>query len=312
MSKILVFGHQNPDTDAITSAITYSHLLNQLGEEAEAIALGDLNPETQFALEHFSVQAPRVLKKVAAETDRVALVDHNEFQQSAEDIREVDIHSVVDHHRIANFETASPLAYTARPVGCTQTVIYGLYQVHGVEVTKEIAGLMLSGLISDTLLLKSPTCTEEDRKLSSKLAEIAGIDLEAYGLDMLRAGADVSEKSALEIADGDAKSFEMNGHSVRIGQVNVVDVNDVLKRKDDMLQVMQKETAEKGYDAFFLVVTNILTNDSEGLLVANVDLVEHFEKAFAGEIVDSQIALPGLVSRKKQIVPPLTEAFEEA
>ncbi|AMB94789.1 manganese-dependent inorganic pyrophosphatase [Aerococcus sanguinicola] len=312
MSKILVFGHQNPDTDAITSAITYSHLLNQLGEEAEAIALGDLNPETQFALEHFSVQAPRVLKKVAAETDRVALVDHNEFQQSAEDIREVDIHSVVDHHRIANFETASPLAYTARPVGCTQTVIYGLYQVHGVEVTKEIAGLMLSGLISDTLLLKSPTCTEEDRKLASKLAEIAGIDLEAYGLDMLRAGADVSEKSALEIADGDAKSFEMNGHSVRIGQVNVVDVNDVLKRKDDMLQVMQKETAEKGYDAFFLVVTNILTNDSEGLLVANVDLVEHFEKAFAGEIVDSQIALPGLVSRKKQIVPPLTEAFEEA
>ena len=312
MSKILVFGHQNPDTDAITSAMPYSHLLNQLGEEAEAIALGDLNPETQFALEHFSVQAPRVLKKVAAETDRVALVDHNEFQQSAEDIREVDIHSVVDHHRIANFETASPLAYTARPVGCTQTVIYGLYQVHGVEVTKEIAGLMLSGLISDTLLLKSPTCTEEDRKLASKLAEIAGIDLEAYGLDMLRAGADVSEKSALEIADGDAKSFEMNGHSVRIGQVNVVDVNDVLKRKDDMLQVMQKETAEKGYDAFFLVVTNILTNDSEGLLVANVDLVEHFEKAFAGEIVDSQIALPGLVSRKKQIVPPLTEAFEEA
>ncbi|MDK6232642.1 manganese-dependent inorganic pyrophosphatase [Aerococcus sanguinicola] len=312
MSKILVFGHQNPDTDAITSAITYSHLLNQLGEEAEAIALGDLNPETQFALEHFSVQAPRVVKKVAAETDRVALVDHNEFQQSAEDIREVEIHSVVDHHRIANFETASPLAYTARPVGCTQTVIYGLYQVHGVEVTKEIAGLMLSGLISDTLLLKSPTCTEEDRKLASKLAEIAGINLEDYGLDMLRAGADVSEKSALEIADGDAKSFELNGHSVRIGQVNVVDVNDVLKRKDDMLQVMQKETAEKGYDAFFLVVTNILTNDSEGLLVSNVDLVEHFEKAFTGKIVDSQIALPGLVSRKKQIVPPLTEAFEEA
>lgn len=312
MSKILVFGHQNPDTDAITSAITYSHLLNQLGEEAEAIALGDLNPETQFALEAFSVDAPRVVKKVAAETDLVALVDHNEFQQSAEDIRDVQIHSVVDHHRIANFETAAPLAYTARPVGCTQTVIYGLYQVHGVEVTKEIAGLMLSGLISDTLLLKSPTCTEEDKQLAGKLAEIAEIDLEAYGLDMLRAGADVSEKSALEIADGDAKSFELNGHSVRIGQVNVVDVNDVLKRKEDMLQVMQKETAEKGYDAFFLVVTNILTNDSEGLLVSNVDLVEHFEKAFAGKIVDSQIALPGLVSRKKQIVPPLTEAFEEA
>lgn len=309
MSKILVFGHQNPDTDAITCSITYSHLLNELGETAEPVALGEVNKETAYALKQFGFEAPRVIEKAGDETDTVALVDHNEFQQSVSDIKDLTIHSVVDHHRIANFETAQPLYFTAKPLGCCQSVIYGLYEQYNVEVTPEIAGLMLSGLISDSLLFSSPTCTEYDKELGKKLAEIAGVDSEAYGTEMLKAGASVDDKSAEEIAEGDAKSFTMGDYQMRIGQVNVVDVNDVLARKQEMVDEMTSLSAANGYDGFLLIVTNILTNDSEGLFVGNEAIIPGLEEAFGVTVSDQQLPLKGVVSRKKQVVPPLTDAL---
>ena len=154
MSKILVFGHQNPDTDAIGAAIAFSHLQNQLGKETEAVALGTPNEETQYALDYFKLSAPRVVQSAKEEATQVMLVDHNEFQQSISDIAEVEILAVVDHHRIANFETANPLYYRAEPVGCTSTIILKLYKENQVELPKEIAGIMLSAILSDTLLFK--------------------------------------------------------------------------------------------------------------------------------------------------------------
>ncbi|SPT61945.1 Probable manganese-dependent inorganic pyrophosphatase [Aerococcus viridans] len=309
MNKILVFGHQNPDTDAITSAISYAYLLNQQGLEAEAVALGQVNEETAYALNEFGQVAPRVIESIGTQTDTVALVDHNESQQSVADLAEVEVHSVVDHHKIGDFTSAAPLTFIAKPYGCSQTIIFELFQEKSIEIPKEIAGLMLSAIISDTLLFKSPTTTEKDQEVGLALAEIAGVDVEAYGLALLKSGTNVDAKSASEIADGDAKSFEMDDKPVRIGQINVVDVDDVLKRKDEVIAAMKDLVAENEYAAFLLVVTNILTSDSEGLLVGSEDFMQHAEQAFGGQVNDNQIALPGVVSRKKQVVPPLQATF---
>ncbi len=310
MKKVLVFGHQNPDTDAISSAISYAYLLNQIGVAAEPVALGESNAETNYALEHFHHTKLRVVNKASEETDTVALVDHNEFQQSISDIQEVTVYSVVDHHKVGNFETAAPLYYVAKPYGCTQSVIYGLYKEHGLAIPKDIAGLMLSGIISDTLLYSSPTCTDQDVAIAKELAKIADVNDEEYGHEMLRAGANVDDRTTESIVDGDAKSFTIAGKEIRVGQVNCVDVKDVLKRKEDVLKTMENFNQENHYDAFFLVITNILTNDSEGLLIGDDALAGFFEKAFNSTLSDHQMALPGIVSRKKQIIPPLTAAFE--
>ena len=308
MSKILVFGHQNPDTDAIGAAIAFANLQKELGKDAEAVALGEPNEETAFALNHFGLTAPRVVETVANEVEQVMLVDHNEFQQSAADIEKVEILAVVDHHRIANFQTANPLYYRAEPVGCTSTIILKLYKENNVEVSKNIAGMMLSAIVSDTLLFKSPTCTQEDVQAAKELAEIAGVDLEGYGLEMLKAGTNLGTKSASELIDLDAKSFPMGGSNLRIAQVNTVDLAEVFARQAELESAMQEANAANGYDLFVLVVTNILDSDSEILIVGEPK--ENVEKAFNVTLDNNRALLKGVVSRKKQVVPQLTAAFE--
>lgn len=307
MSKILVFGHQNPDTDAIGAAIAFSHLQNELGKQTEAVALGTPNEETQFALESFGLAAPRVVESAKAEDAAVMLVDHNEFQQSISDIAEVTILSVVDHHRIANFETANPLYYRAEPVGCTSTIVLKMYKENQVSIPKEIAGIMLSAIVSDTLLFKSPTSTPEDEKAAQELAEIAEVDLNVYGLEMLKAGTKLSDKSAATLLDLDAKSFPMGDKNVRIAQVNTVDLNEVMDRQTELEAAMAEEMTTNDYDFFVLVVTNILDSDSE-LLVAGDDK-EKVEAAFQTKLTNNRAFLKGVVSRKKQVVPQLTEVF---
>lgn len=307
MSKVLVLGHQNPDTDAITSAISFAYLQNQLGVNAEAVALGMPNEETQYALNTFKVDAPRVVKRVSDETKHVMLVDHNEFQQSAEDIRDVEILAVVDHHRIANFETANPLYYRAEPVGCSNTIILKLFKEHNVTIPKHIAGLMVSAIISDSLLFKSPTCTPVDVAAAKELAAIAEIDLTTYGLEMLKAGTNLSTKTIAELLTLDAKSFPMGQSNVRIAQVNTVDINEVFTRQAELEAAMQAENEKNGFDLFVFVVTNILDSDSEILVVGK--LPEAAEKAFNVKLVNKRALLKGVVSRKKQVVPQLTAAL---
>lgn len=307
MSKILIFGHQSPDTDAITSAITFSHLQNALGKDTEAVALGSTTDETQYALDYFKVDAPRVITTAAEEAQEVMLVDHNEAQQSVPDIDKVTVLAVVDHHRIANFQTANPVYYRAEPVGCTNTIILKLYKENNVEVPKHIAGLMLSAIISDTLLFKSPTCTEEDEKAAKELAEIADVDLETFGKDLLKAGTDTSSKNADQILNDDAKNFPMGDLTVRIGQVNVVDVDEILKRKQELLDEMAVQTEKNALDLFILVTTNVL--DSDSIAIVYGDEKGQVAQAFNKELKDDTILLEGVVSRKKQVVPVLTEQF---
>lgn len=307
MSKTLIFGHKNPDTDTITSAIVYADLKSKLGADVEAVRLGEVNGETQFALNYFGVQAPRLVENVADEAKDVILVDHNERQQSANDIDKVRVVEVIDHHRIANFETAGPLYFRAEPVGCTATILNKLYKENGVAVDKTIAGLMLSAIISDSLLFKSPTCTEQDVAAARELAAIAGVDAEAYGLDMLKAGADLSDKTIEQLISIDAKEFAMGSYKVEIAQVNAVDVNDVLSRQAELEDALNGIIAAKGLDLFLLVVTDILNNDSVGLALGSQ--AGAVEKAFNVSLENNKAVLKGVVSRKSQIVPPLTETL---
>jgi manganese-dependent inorganic pyrophosphatase len=308
MEKVLVFGHKNPDTDTICSAIAYAHLKSTIGVNAEPVRLGEINGETQYALDYFQVNIPRLVEKVAPEASQVILVDHNERQQSADDIDEVRILEVIDHHRIANFQTSDPLYYRAEPVGCTTTILNKIYKEHGVEIKKEIAGLMLSAIISDSLLFKSPTCTEQDIAAAREFAEIAGVDAEKYGLEMLKAGADLSDKTVEQLITLDAKEFDMGNYKVMIAQVNAVDTKDVLSRQKEIETAISTVIADNNLDLFLFVVTDILTNDSVGLALGT--MTNAVEKAFNTKLDNNTALLEGVVSRKKQIVPVLTDTLK--
>ncbi|CYU91037.1 TPA: manganese-dependent inorganic pyrophosphatase [Streptococcus suis] len=309
MSKFLVFGHQNPDTDAIASSYGWAYLEREVfGRDAEAVALGTPNEETAFALDYFGVTAPRVVESAKAEgVGQVILTDHNEFQQSIADIKDVEVAAVIDHHRVANFETANPLYMRLEPVGSASSIVYRAFKENGVTPPKEVAGLLLSGLISDTLLLKSPTTHATDPQVAAELAEIAGVNLEEYGLALLKAGTNLASKSAEELIDIDAKTFGLNGNDVRVAQVNTVDIAEVLERQAEIEAAMTAASAANGYSDFVLMITDIVNSNSEILaLGSNMDKVE---AAFNFKLENNHAFLAGAVSRKKQVVPQLTDAF---
>lgn len=308
MEKTLIFGHKKPDTDSICSAIAYAYLKDKLGMAVEAVRLGDISQETQFALDYFKIDnTPRQITNIDDGVETVILVDHNEFQQSADNIADVRIVEVIDHHRIANFETANPLYFRAEPVGCTATILNKMYKENEIAIPENIAGLLLSAIISDTLLLKSPTCTKEDVEAAHELSQIAGVNLEEYGLDMLKAGTDLEGKSAAELIALDSKEFTMGGEKVEIAQINVVNTEDVYENQAAIEEAMQKTIEEKNLSLFLLVVTDILNNDSEVLALGNAS--GNVEKAFGASLSHNRALLKGVVSRKKQVVTKLTDAF---
>ena len=304
--SILVFGHKNPDTDTICSAIAYAELKNKLGKDVKAVRLGEVNEETKYALNYFKVEKPELVENVAGK--EIILVDHNERTQTADGFEEAKVLELIDHHRISNFNVDEPLYARVEPVGCTATIILKLFKENGLAPSKETAGLMLSASISDTLLFKSPTCTQCDAKAGKELAEIAGVDLKEYGLEMLKAGTALGDKSEAELLNMDMKIFEIDGEKIGVAQVNTVNEAEVLERKEKLLAEIDNIIAKEGLKFFMLAITNILTNDSTALVSGNGNDV--IEKAF-GEKVDSNlVTLKGVVSRKKQIIPPLTKAIQ--
>lgn len=304
---ILIFGHKNPDTDTICSSIAYSYLKNKVGNVTKAVRLGDVNEETKYVLKYFNVELPELVENISGES--VILVDHNERTQTADGFEDAKVLELIDHHRIANFNVSDPLYARLEPVGCTSTILLKLFKENGEKPSKEIAGLMLSAIISDTLLLKSPTCTEEDVKAAKELSELAGVELEKYGLEMLKAGTSLGDKSNEELLNMDMKIFEMGNVKVGIGQVNTVNEAELLERKASLLEEMNKINEKNGLELFLFVITNILTNDSIGLVEGNSFHV--VEKAFNSAINGNQILLKNVVSRKKQVVPPLTDEFKK-
>lgn len=300
MSTTLIFGHKNPDTDSITSSLVMAHLQTQLGNDVEAVRLGNFGKETQFILNHFNIEAPRLIENLDG-VETVMLVDHNEFNQSADGIENVRILAVVDHHRMANFQTSEPLLYRAEPVGCTGTILYKMYNENNIEIPATIAGLMASAIVSDTLLFKSPTCTPQDIAAATALAEIAGLDLEVYGLEMLKAGTDLSDYSAEQLLSIDAKPFDMNGITMEIAQINTASIPEVMERKAEIEAAMATIITERGLGLFFFAITDIINSNSQVIALGSETAL--VEKAFNVQLVDNTALLSGVVSRKKQIVP---------
>lgn len=305
-NKNLVFGHTNPDTDSIASAIVMANLQNKLGNETECYRLGDVNKETAYALKTFGVETPEFLSEVE-ENANVIMVDSNEFTQSANGIENANIKMVVDHHRI-NLQTSDPLYYIAEPVGCTSTIIYKLYKQNDVEIDSKMAGLMLSAIISDTLLFKSPTCTDEDKKIAEKLANIAGVDINEYGNKLLKAGTDISDFSAHQVLNIDAKQFEEKGKKFVISQVNSADLNDIFARKFELESAINDELQEKNLDLYMFVATDILNANSKVIALGNDTNI--VEKAYGLGLEDNTVMLENVVSRKKQILPKILDNLQ--
>lgn len=298
-NKILIFGHKNPDTDTICSSMVKQILNEKDGKtNTQAVRLGNVNKETQYVLDYLKIEAPELIEGVK-KGQEVILIDHNEFSQSADGIEKAKIIEVVDHHRIANFQTTEPLYYTARPYGCTSTILFKDFKQKGIEIEKTEAILMASAIISDTLLLKSPTTTSHDKEVLEELAKIANIDLDTYGIEMLKAGTDLDDFSEEELINLDAKKFEENGVKCVIAQVNTVSIEDVLKRKEKLEEAINNEIEKDNLNLFVFAITDILNSNSQIIALGNrTDIIEKSYK-----LEDNMAFLKGVVSRKKQILP---------
>lgn len=309
MENVLIFGHKNPDTDSIVSSIVMSIYNKYNGWDSTPVRLGEVNKETKFVLNYLGIEEPKLIESVK-EGQSVILVDHNEFSQSVSGIEKANIIDVIDHHRICDFVTKEPIYYTCKPYGCTGTILYEMFMQSTLgrvprKPEKLEATLMLSAIISDTLLFKSPTCTEYDKKAASELAEIAGIDINTYGMDMLKAGTDLSSFTASELIKLDAKESIIGESKIEVAQVNTVSIEDVLKNKEEIEKEIQKTVNDKKLDLFIFVVTDILNCNSQVIVLGEKAKV--VEKAYNVKLEDNMAYLKGVVSRKKQIIPVITE-----
>ena len=304
---IKIYGHKNPDTDSILSSIVMENLEKKLGNmEVKACMLGEPNKETKYALNFFGVKEPELITKLE-EGEQVILVDHNQFGQSAEGIENAKILKVVDHHEVIDFKTTSPVFYLAMPVGCTATILYKLYKIYNVEIDKTIAGLMLSAIISDTLLFKSPTTTKDDIEVGKELEKIAEINMNEYGYNMLKAGTDLSDYSAEELIRLDSKTLTRENGKYQVAQVNTVNIDDVMKNKEELEKAMERFISENGVEFFVFMITDIMEKNTKAIVIGNrLDVVE---KAFEKTIENNTLFLPGVVSRKKQVTPFLDKFF---
>ena len=302
----LVFGHKKPDTDSIASAISMANLQTNIGSYSESFRLGNVNRETDFALKTFGMKEPEYLEKVT-EKDNVIMVDSNEFSQSADGIENANIKMIVDHHRL-NLQTTNPVFCMAEPVGCTSTIIYKLYKQNDVNITPEMAGIMLSAIVSDTLLFKSPTSTEQDKFIAGKLSDIAGIDMYDYGYRMLKAGTNLDGYTAEQIINTDSKPFDKNGVKFVISQINSADVDSVLEKQNELETAIASEIVNNNLDCYVFMVTDILNASSKAIVLGNKKDI--FEKAYNTKLFNNTAVLDGVVSRKKQVLPKILEAID--
>ena len=306
-NKVLIFGHKSPDTDTITSSIVMENLEKKLGNSyAKAVRLGDVNKETKFVLDYLGVEAPELISGLS-DNQEVILVDHNDASQSADNIENAKVLKVIDHHCI-NFSVSNPLYYRAEPVGCTATVLYKLYNENDVDVDKKTATLMLSAIASDTLVLKSPTTTEYDKKVVKKLEEITGLDINVYGVDMLKAGTDISDFTPEQVINIDSKLFEQDNKKFRIAQVNTADLDSIFKNQVYFEQAINNDIEKENLDFYVFAATDIINSNSKIISLGNDAPV--VEKAFGVPVENHTAMLENVVSRKKQMLPPILDALK--
>lgn len=303
---VYAVGHKIPDSDSICSAIALAHLKTEIGEETVAARLGDLSPETQFILDKFELEAPELKTSYAG--DSLYIVDHSDIAQAPDDIQEATILGIIDHHKLGDLTTSTPLECWIRPVGCTGTVVKMMYDFHDVAIPQKIAGALMCAILSDTVVFKSPTCTTADIKCVEALAEIAGVDdAKALGMEMFKVKSAVEGTPIRDLVLRDFKDFNMNGQKVGIGQLEVIDlaIFDNIKAELEADIAALKQEGER--HSVLLLLTDIMKEGSELLVVS--DSSDLATQAFGKESTDGRVWLDGVLSRKKQVVPPLQEVF---
>jgi manganese-dependent inorganic pyrophosphatase len=305
MSAIVV-GHKNPDTDSVVSAIAAADLMSKRGITASPFAQGKIAPETAFVLEHFGFNAPEIAGSVAGK--KVILVDHSDRGQAPDDLDKAELLGIIDHHKLGDITTSTPLFFHALPVGCSCTVIKNLFDFYSVEIPRNIAGIMLCAILSDTLIFKSPTTTEEDKKAAKDLAAISGVnDAAALGMEIFVAKSAVKGVPARELLFRDYKDFEMGGKKVGVGQLEVVDIKLLDSIKKDLIQAVEAAKKE-GRHTVMLLLTDIIKEGSE--LIICSDDATLTDKVF-GKKGAIPLWLPGVMSRKKDVIPKLEAALKQ-
>ncbi len=303
----LVFGHKSPDTDSTGSPIIWAWYLNQIKQmQAEAVLLGEPNTEAAFMLERWSLEKPRIIEGVAADTP-VVIVDTNNPGELPDDINAADIQGIIDHHKlVGGLETKGPIDIRIEPLACTATIMWKMIGKHMAQAPENIKGAMLSCILSDTLEFRSPTTTQEDRAIAEDLAKDLGIDIPEYAAEMFAAKSDVSAFSDAELLRMDSKTYEVGGKTFRVSVLETTSPGTVLDRKASLMDTMPKVADEDGADQVLLFVVDILKEEAT-MLVPNELTKSVAEKSFATVVGDAdQVVLPGVVSRKKQIIPNLT------
>lgn len=303
----LVIGHMNPDTDSIISAIAAADLYARRGIDVTPAAQGAPAPETEFVLKKFGLTAPQVVTDVAGK--ELFLVDFSDLAQAPKGMDSATVLGIVDHHKLGDVTTSSPLEAWIWPVGCTGTVLKNMYDFYGVELSRNIAGGLLCAILSDTVIFKSPTCTEADKKAVAELAAIAGVnDVVALGMEMFKVKSAVDGTPMRDLVFRDYKDFDMNGNKVGIGQLEVVDLSILDAVKDGLREEIARVKGEKGNHSVFLLLTDIMKEGSEMLIVSDDPAV--VESAFGVKVEGDSVWLPGVMSRKKQVVPNFEKAFK--
>jgi len=301
-----VFGHTTPDSDSIVGAISLSYLKNQLGEDCIPARQGEINPETAFILEKFGFEKPMLKTNYAGEN--VYLIDFMESSQSPSDIAEATILGIVDHHKLGDLKTATPLEMWVRPVGCSNTIVKQMFDYFGVEIPKDLAGMMMCAILSDTVIFKSPTCTKEDTKAVKELAEIAQIeDAKALGMEMFIVKSDVLTDTKRALVLRDFKDFNMGSEKIGVGQLEVVDLAVFDNMKEELFEAMREIKVEGERHTVLLLLTDIMLEGSQLLVLSNDN--SKIETAFTVALENNQIWLPKVMSRKKQIIPFLEGQF---
>lgn len=303
----LVFGHKSPDTDSTGSPIIWAWYLNEIQDvKAQARLLGEPNTEAAFVLQRWNLDKPEIISEVAADTP-VVIVDTNNPAELPDAINAADIRQIIDHHKlVGGLETKGPIDIRIEPLACTATIMYKMIGKHMAQAPKAIKGAMLSCILSDTLEFRSPTTTQEDRAIAEALAKDLEIDIPSYAAEMFAAKSDVSTFSDEELLRMDSKTFEVSGKTFRVSVLETTSPDTILARKESLMETMTAVATEDGADQVLLFVVDIL-NEQSTLLVPN-DLVKQVaEKSFATLVGDGDtVVLPGVVSRKKQIIPNLT------
>ncbi len=299
-----IIGHKNPDTDTTCSGIAYQNFLAKQGVESQAFALGRLNKETEFVLEQFGVDAPEQITELPHGTE-IILLDHNEEKQSIDNIKDLDIVEIIDHHKV-KIETDKPISIFIKPLGSSCSIIAEKYFDNNVELTKAIAGLLLSGIISDTLFFRSPTTTDVDKELADKLNDIVGIDdLEEFSLQLFNAKSDLGDIEVEELIRLDYKSFTFKDGEYGIGVMETTNVDFGLDRKDEIVAKLKEIKVSEGLQGVFFIIIDIL-NEKSYTLGAGDEEITLFTRLFEVENQEDVLFVDKLVSRKKQIIP----AFE--